>query len=243
MTVWKLGRWTFCCSLLLELCWRTGSHIGKNMSYLKVPTGYHRWSNAVLELYNFTCYVRHISAQCPRMLLVSVAIALKQWRHAITWRSKIQSLPYLRPSLTTNQSYDQKFPLKISIQTSIKIRLKFHFEIYFYISLQKRSSYYFSTKGIIFWIPLDLLEGVYSTSFCIFDLRQIRLKTRYSERILFVSKGVSVTGFSNSRWEHNDYHENTLELGYNVMSVVITECYNVMVYREELIGTTEYPTL
>ena len=98
-------------------------------------------------------------------------------------------------------------------------------------------------KDSLFESVSTCLEGVYSTSFCIFNLRPIRLKTRYSERILFVSKGVSVTGFSNSRWEHNDYHENTPELGYNVMSVVITECYNVMVYREELIGTTEYLTL
>jgi hypothetical protein len=52
----------------------------------------------------------------------------------------------------------------------------------------------------------------------------------------------------------NEYFQNRVELGYNVMkgteyfvslqtNVVITEEYNIMVNSEELIGTTEYLTL
>ena len=38
-------------------------------------------------------------------------------------------------------------------------------------------------------------------------------------------------------------NSSTVELGYNVMNVAITEDYKVMVNSEALIGTTEYLTL
>lgn len=112
--------------------------------------------------------------------------------------------------LVTNESYDQDFIKRLSIQTTVKISLKFYFELELHFELCSQSvdyhnahywdsicSYYFATERLLIWIPFDLLEGVYSTSFCIFKLWQIQLMTRCSERILFVSWGVPVYGIHN----------------------------------------------
>jgi len=95
-----------------------------------------------------------------------------------------KSIPYtatlqlMTIPLTTNWSYDQNFLKKISFNATIKMSLKFHFELHFYTALKKLCSYHFATKRLLIWIPFNLQDGVYSTSFCIFDLRPIQLKNR-----------------------------------------------------------------
>ena len=56
-----------------------------------------------------------------------------------------------------------------------------HYYYYYYY-------YYYrlATETLVLWSPLDCLKGVYSTSFFISNLRQIRLKTWCSKRIPFV---------------------------------------------------------
>jgi len=82
--------------------------------------------------------------------------------------------------LTTNWSYDQNFLKKISFHATRKMSLTFHSELHFYTALKKLCSCYFATKRLLIWIPLNLPNGVYATSFCIFDLRPIQLKNRCS---------------------------------------------------------------
>jgi len=49
-----------------------------------------------------------------------------------------------------------------------------------------------TTEGTIIWIPVDLTEGVPSTSFRIFDNRPTRLATKFSEIILFLNRRLPV---------------------------------------------------
>jgi len=98
--------------------------------------------------------------------------------HSIPYTATPQQLMII--PLTTNWSYDQNFLKEISFHATTKISLKFHFELHFYTALKKLCFYYFARKRLLIWIPLNLQDGVYSTSFCIFDLRPIQLKNRCS---------------------------------------------------------------
>jgi hypothetical protein len=90
----------------------------------------------------------------------------------------------------TNPSYDQNLLKKISIQTTIKVLLKFHFEMLrVCVVLKKLCSYHCATERLLTCIPSDLLEGVYSTPFRIFDLRPCVQNVR----ILLVRLGVPVS--------------------------------------------------
>ena len=81
--------------------------------------------------------------------------------------------------LMTNWSYNQNFLKKISIQTTIKMSLKFHVDLHLNCTYSvdyhntcywdNVCSYNFTTERLRIWIPLNLLNGVYSTSFHIFS--------------------------------------------------------------------------
>jgi hypothetical protein len=88
-------------------------------------------------------------------------------------------------------TYDQNFLKKISIQTTIKMSLTFYFELHFKMCAQLFITMLaVGTMGrLLIWIPLDLPEGIYSTTFRLFDLHDKVLRTHPA----YLSQGVHVS--------------------------------------------------
>ena len=82
-----------------------------------------------------------------------------------------------------------------------------------YISL-KKLCYYFVSGRLLIWIPLDLLEGAWSTSFSTFDLRPIR-------RILFSSLGFPAFLYSYSVNNRHILTSHVLPKNTNINTYII----------------------
>jgi hypothetical protein len=143
-----------------------------------------------------------------------------KWGHTLNWG--IQQLPDLWPSHLRST--------KVTTKTTTKTSLKFHFKPHFELCAQSvdyhntqywdnTCSYYFAT-GLLIWIPLDLLECVYSTSFCIFNLWPIWLTTR----CLGGAGGtypIHKSGSTCIKWGSTAYTEITLP-SYNSFSILLS---------------------